>query len=194
MHTFRKELEGVYYDAAAQKFIPVAEKLYELDIWKTEDPYIQVMINSADGSVAIDRALICTVHVDDTWAVLTSGKFYDLLEKIQKVLLTRAYMQYIYTQQKGQRKSETGATIKAENGTILSTSKDAELRINAYLYMVFGKKTVDVAVKSAAVTAPLKNLAIREYKTVQKTNRKLVGEIAKAKILGFFMPVPESAE
>lgn len=194
MHTFRKELEGVYYDAAVQKFIPVAEKLYELDIWKTEDPYIQVMKNSADGSVAIDIALICTVHVNDTWAVLTSGKFYDLSEKIQKVLLTRAYMQYIYTQQKGQRKSETGATIKAENGTILSTSKDVELRINAYLYMVFGKKAVDAAVKSAAVTAPLKNLAIRDYKTVQKTNRKLAGKITKAKILGFFMPVPESAE
>ena len=182
---------AMYYEdtTTPQEFIPMKEGFGTLDIWETKDPYIQLTMEYGGGTAVIDRGVITLAGVDEEYVILVSSKFFDLSEKDRVILLNKAYMQYAYMYKLAETKNELySGCLKAENNTVLFTSKDVDLRINANLYAAYGKNAVERANKHALLEKPLQKIAMIEYKEMQKFKRQLSKEAMMFKVMGMFTP------
>lgn len=189
--------DGAMYhedSAAPQEFVPMNEGFGTLDVWETKDPYIQLAMEYGGGTAVVDRGVITLAGVDDEYVILVSSKFFDLSEKDRVILLNKAYMQYAYMYKLAETKNELYCgCLKAENNTVLFTSKDVDLRINSNLYAAYGKAAVERANKHALLEKPMTKIALIEYKEMQKFKRQLSKEMMIFKVMGMFTP-PTSEE
>lgn len=155
-----------------QEFTPAKEKFNGMDVWVTNDPYIQCRLEVNGKIRAVDYSTICTANVDNEYAICVSGEFQKLPDLTKAILLNREYLRYQYedTVNNYFTKSSVMSIIDEddENCRIILSSKEMDFRINTYLYAIYGKRAVDKALRVSADNRLLDSEAMKEFRHYQR--------------------------
>ena len=149
-----------------QGFIPKDIPFGDLPIWETDE---DIQLNFGYDGKTVPYTKIQLASLDGEYCILIGKSFYDLREEYRKILLNKVYLEYTLL---------TGGVsvqpaINSENHLVLWSSKDREFRINSLLYAVYGKLLVDKALKAALSYKAIDKAAMKEYRSLKKSNTSL---------------------